>query len=158
MFGVFYAILQVLIRAAGVKDSASTLSFYVQLTFITTSIIFGICFGDGNLNNGSYSTLEFLVRAWRMPERADLVVMMSLGVAGGVGGYLMSYTYRKTQATILAPFEYLALVYSVLWGALVWNTSPETIEWIGIILIVGAGMYNWLCGKYSTKQTVGVEG
>ena len=42
-----YAFLQILTRKIGIKDKASTMSFYIQAVFLVVCSAFGLLFGDG---------------------------------------------------------------------------------------------------------------
>ena len=44
-----------------------------------------------------------------------------------------------TQAVVIAPFEYVALILSIFWGVLIWGDWPDAVSWVGISLIFGAG-------------------
>ena len=45
-----------------------------------------------------------------------------------------------TQAVVIAPFEYVALILSIFWGVLIWGDWPDAVSWVGISLIFGAGL------------------
>ena len=57
------------------------------------------------------------------------------------GGYLISQGYRVAEAGLVAPFEYVAMPLAVLWGVLLWGDWPDSVAWIGILLIGGAGLF-----------------
>lgn len=141
--GMFYSILQIMTRITGVKDKASTMSFYNQLMFIFVSTTLGLTISDGRFLHPDYPTLDFVLREWVRPESGDLLIMMGLGVASAAGGFLISLAYRITEATLIAPFEYMALVYSIFWSAVIWQIWPTGTDWIGIVLIIGSGLYIW---------------
>jgi drug/metabolite transporter (DMT)-like permease len=45
------------------------------------------------------------------------------------------------QASVGAPFEYVALPISAMWGFLLWHEVPTLATWIGAFLTVGSGLY-----------------
>ena len=47
---------------------------------------------------------------------------------------------RHGEMGVIAPFRYSALLYAVVLGYLVWGEIPDAITWIGIGLLVGAGL------------------
>ncbi len=135
-----YAITQILTRKIGFKDKASTMAFYIQLGFVFVCTGFGVLFGDGQYASDTSASLDFLLRAWVWPEQKDLLIMMATGVSSGVGGYLISQAYRVCEAVVIAPFEYIALVMSVVWSVLVFSEWPDTQAWVGIVLIFLSGL------------------
>jgi drug/metabolite transporter (DMT)-like permease len=136
-----YASMQMLTRRLGVTDKASTLAFYVQLTFVVVAASIGLAIGDGRFGGGENATLEFFFRAWLWPTRADALLMVLCGSLIAVGGYLMSQAYRTAEAAVVAPFEYSAMPLAVFWGFQLWGQWPDPHTFLGIALIVGGGLF-----------------
>ena len=136
-----YASMQTITRKIGKTDKASTMGFYMQATMIVTSIVIGILIGDGRFSGSGHSSLEFLLRAWAVPKTEHLWILLSCGLLSGIGSYLLSQSYRLGQATLIAPFEYTALPLSVVLGFIIWNEIPTFHGAIGMLLIIGAGLY-----------------
>ena len=70
----------------------------------------------------------------------DLALMAGCGAIAALGLTLLNQAYRIAPAPSLAPFEYTALLWGLLWGWLVWGDWPDTPTWIGIALLIGAGL------------------
>lgn len=136
-----YAMLNILTRKIGVAEKASTMAFYIQISFIAVSAAIGLAFGKGTYASPDRPLLDFLLRAWIWPPMDDLAIMTVVGLLNGVGGYLISQGYRVAEAGLLAPFEYIALPLAVFWGVLIWGDWPAITTWIGILLIAGGGLY-----------------
>ncbi|APG45575.1 DMT family transporter [Phaeobacter porticola] len=135
-----YATLHVLTRRAGGTDRAATLSFYPTLGFLVVSALVGIVTGDGRFATGDSAALQFILRGWIWPAPQDWILFLTVGLAGSIGGYLVSQAYRQCEAGLVAPFEYIAMPMAVLWGVLVFNEWPDGPVWIGSALIIGAGL------------------
>lgn len=136
-----YAGLHILTRRIGATESAVTMSFYIQLTFIAVALIFGLALGNGHMSGKGPESLDFLTRAWGRPQTSDYMFFLIIGTASAIGGYLISQAYRLCEAGLAAPFEYIAMPLSVLWGVLIFGEWPDHITWIGIALIMGSGLY-----------------
>ena len=67
--------------------------------------------------------------------------MITLGAFSAFGGYLISQAYRGTEAALIAPFEYFALILSVFWGYMIWSEFPVPLTWAGIGLILASGLF-----------------
>lgn len=137
---VLYASLHILTRKMGVTEKASTMAFYIQLTFILVSGSIGLIFGDGRYAGSSDPSIEFLLREWIWPTRWDLVVMLVVGIASGIGGYTISQAYRLGEAAMIAPFEYISLVMAIIWGVTIFSEWPDYIAWLGMLLIFVSGL------------------
>ena len=136
-----YALVQIMTRKLGMAEKASTMAFYIQLTFVVVSAAIGLTLGDGVLAGRGDPSLEFLLRAWVWPSTGDAMIMLAIGCLSGLGGYLISQAYRISEAALVAPFEYVALPLAVFWSVFLWGDWPDPISWLGIALIAGAGLY-----------------
>ena len=137
----FYATVHVLTRRMSGTESATTMAAYIQLTFIIVCLTIGLAVGDGRLGAQDNPSLAFLLRAWQWPAAGDWPLLCLVGVGIGIGGYLISQAYRVAEASFVAPFEYLALPMSVLWGVTVFGEVPSPLDYLGMSLILGAGLF-----------------
>lgn len=151
-----YATLHMLTRKMGKTESALTMSFYIQVTFIFTSCLFWLFVGDGRLSNIDSPALHFLLREWGALSKDDWPVFALVGTSSAFGGFLIAQAYRKSEAAFVAPFEYIAMPLSICWGILVFNNLPDTQSFFGMAMIVGSGLYIiWreaIRGKKKSKQ------
>ncbi|MFG5381606.1 DMT family transporter [Yoonia sp. R2-816] len=136
-----YAGIHVITRRIGGTESAATMAFYIQIMFIIVCLAMGLAVGDGRFGDQSDPSLAFLLRAWDWPLPADYPVFLVIGTGIAIGGYLISQAYRVTEASFVAPFEYLALPTSVGWGMLFFDEYPVALDYIGMALILGAGLF-----------------
>ena len=136
-----YASLHMLTRYIGRTESALTMSFYIQVTFFLVSCFFGVAIGGGQFAGNEDASLEFLLRAWVWPSLEDLPLFVLIGFVSAFGGFLISYAYRNSEAGIIAPFEYFAMPLAVFWGYIAFAHWPDRISFLGMTLIVGAGLY-----------------
>ncbi|MGE4326191.1 MAG: DMT family transporter [Pseudodonghicola sp.] len=140
-----YALMQILTRKLGATTKASAMATYIQAMFILVSLGFFLVAGDGRFAAGSdIPSVQFLLRPWVWPARADLPLLFGLGALASVSGYCLSQAYRLTDAATVAPFEYVGLPLSVLWGWMFWTELPAREVWIGIALITGSGLFVFL--------------
>lgn len=136
-----YAALHMLTRYIGRTESALTMTFYIQATFIAISLAMGITVGDGRFGESENGSLEFLLRAWTVPATKDYAIFLLLGVASAFGGYFISQAYRVAEAAVVAPFEYVAMPLAVFWGLTVFGDWPDLFALFGILLILGSGLF-----------------
>jgi drug/metabolite transporter (DMT)-like permease len=55
--------------------------------------------------------------------------------------FASSNAYRSVEASLIAPFEYVAIPLGVVWGILIWNEWPDKMALIGIVMILAGGLY-----------------
>jgi len=140
-----YALMQILTRRLGVTAKASAMAVYIHGTFILVGAGFWAVAGDGRYEGAvDHPSLQFFLRAWRWPEGGDLWPFLCIGLLGGIIGYALSQAYRSAPAATVAPFEYVAMPLSIMWGWLFWGEFPDAQAFAGIALIVCAGIYVFL--------------
>ena len=80
---------------------------------------------------------------WVMPGEGAVLVLVAVGLLSAAGQLLMTEAYRTGETTLVAPFEYGAIVYTVVLGAVVWGEVPDAWGLLGIVVIVAAGLVVW---------------
>jgi drug/metabolite transporter (DMT)-like permease len=138
---ICYAATNLMTRAMKATESAFSLQFYVQCGFIVVCTVMGLTVGDGRFAESENASLAFLLRGWVWPPMADWPAFLATGVAVSVGGLMIGQAYRTGEAGLVAPFEYISVPIAVIWGLVIFGTLPDHWGWLGIALIVGAGLY-----------------
>lgn len=136
-----YASTQNMTRHMKATESTVTINFYTQIAFIVVSVCMGVWVGDGHLSGSGDASLAFLFRPWIWPPVGDWVFFVGTGVSVAAGGMLMGHAYRTNPPGLIAPFEYTSMPLAVIYGLVFFGTFPDAQGWIGIALIVGAGLY-----------------
>ena len=80
---------------------------------------------------------------WVPPSGPQLLALIGVGVISTAAQLLMTEGYRSGEATMLAPFEYGAIIYAVLLGWMIWGEIPGGWEFTGIGVLVLSGLYTW---------------
>lgn len=73
---------------------------------------------------------------------ADVWVALILGgLLGGAAQIMMTAAVRYAPVSALAPFDYLQIIWAMLWGLLLFGTFPAASSVVGGLLIGSAGCY-----------------
>ncbi len=94
-----------------------------------------------NAMMGVLALTPFLWFLWEpVPALAHvkLVFIVVLGIIGQ--GFLIS-SFTFAPAAVISPYAYTMLIFAALIGYLVFDTIPDAVSWLGIVLIVGSGLY-----------------
>lgn len=89
---------------------------------------------------GAWS-LPFLPFVWQPPAGEDLKLFALIGLIGGVAAFFVIQAYRHAPVSVLAPFDYTALIWGAIFGWLIWREQPVLEIWIGAAIVAGAGIY-----------------
>jgi len=150
-----YGALVLTARLMRLSETASTMTFYVQLAFAAASAAFGVAFGDGRFSGSDSPSLEFLFRPWQPVPAVDVAVIVGVGAMSAFGGYLFTRAYANAEAGLVAPFEYTALVMAIVWGILVFGEWPDAVAFLGMSLILASGLF--VLWRESRRGRVHVE-
>lgn len=138
----FYALMSVLTRKLGQTSRASALALQMQFAFISVSAGVYLVAGDGRfVTPDSNPSLQFLLRAWIWPQGGDWLPIAALGLLSAIVGYLMTQAYRLSRASVVAPFEYVLLIFSLFWGWTVFGEWPQTTVLLGAAIVIASGVY-----------------
>lgn len=80
---------------------------------------------------------------WSTPSPTEAALMAVIGAFGAVGHYLLIRALMLAEASYLAPFGYVSLVYNTVWGVVFFDEYPDIWVYAGALVIVGAGLYVW---------------
>jgi drug/metabolite transporter (DMT)-like permease len=115
----------------------------------------GLAFGNGVFSGSADPSVEFLLRAWVWPPARDWPAHIAIGVIVSFAGYCLAQAYRTADAGLVAPFEYVAMPLSILFGVIFFGTWPAPVAWLGIALIAGSGLYVFFRETMRGRQKAG---
>jgi drug/metabolite transporter (DMT)-like permease len=78
---------------------------------------------------------------WQPILRGDWLVIAALGLSGAMGQLFFTRAMVYAPASIVAPFDYTALLWGALFDWLIWSVTEPVATLIGALLIVGSGIY-----------------
>ncbi|MEN9844057.1 MAG: hypothetical protein RLZZ612_1886 [Pseudomonadota bacterium] len=85
---------------------------------------------------------------WVSVKSSDGPWLLLLGVTGMVGQVCIVEAFRHGHAAVVAPFEYSALAWSILFDALIWQTWPQIHTlWGALLVIIGGLILLYSLGK-----------
>ena len=117
-----WAIAASLTRILGEKENTTTLLFYTLLGFIVILLI-----------------PQYWV--WGALELDDYLLVTGVAFFGVIAQFAVTKAYTIASPSLIAPFEYTALIWSALLGYLLWNDIPDAYAIAGAVLILGSGVY-----------------
>ena len=78
---------------------------------------------------------------WRAIQAEHWPLLLGLGLTGAFGQYLITEAFRQAPASVIAPFEYTALLWGVALDFAIWGLLPQFTTVMGGLVIVAAGLY-----------------
>jgi len=68
------------------------------------------------------------------------LLLIGIGLSGTGAQLLITFALRHAAVATVIVMDYTALVWSTLYGWLIWGNLPLQVTWFGVPLIVAAGM------------------
>jgi drug/metabolite transporter (DMT)-like permease len=136
-----YVFAVLVTRKLQTTDSSATMSYFGSLVYMLIAIaLTPIVMAIGPLPNANPS-IVFLFRAWSVPTPVDLLIMAGLGLVWAGGMFFTARAYSLALASVVAPFEYVSLPISTMWGFLIWHQFPPLATWIGAFVTLISSLY-----------------
>jgi len=121
MSATFMALAQIFLRKMVATERAATVVFY----FTVSSTLF------------SLMTIPF---GWVMPSGGDAALLIAAGLVGGIGQGLLTSAYRFAPASVVAPFDYVSMIFAIAIGYALFAEIPTMQTLAGAVLVVAAGI------------------
>lgn len=109
-------------RRLTMSETTSSIVFYFSL----------ICSVAG------LATLPF---GWLPMSSVEAVELVMIGVIGGMSHILLTESYRHAPASVMAPFDYTAMLWAFLFGYFVFGELPSLYVYVGAAIVVACGLF-----------------
>jgi S-adenosylmethionine uptake transporter len=126
-----FAVYLILTRKLALHEQPERMQFYAG--------VFGGIVMTAALAAGEATDLAVLSFVW--PDRWQWFLLAGLGVIATTGHLLVVHAFRRAPAGLLAPFQYVEIIGATILGLVFFGDFPDTVTWIGVVIIVGSGMY-----------------
>ena len=101
----------------------------------------------------SLAGLATLPFGWVMPSGLELLMLVMIGVLGGLSHLLLTESYRYAPASVVAPFDYTAMIWAFLLGYAVFGELPSVFVFVGAAIVVAAGLFViWREHKFGVER------
>ena len=125
----FYAFLMILSRWMTQRSQGKETTFTFLYYTFTVQAFFG------------WLVLAGMPDVWHSMTPEDLGFGAAMGGLALAGHFGITRAFQLAPVSVVAPFEYTALVWATLLGFMVFGEFPGADVWIGVAVIVAAGFY-----------------
>ncbi len=126
--------LAALTSAVGYALSALTIRVLLRTDSGAATVFWSLLFVT--LVSGTIAPFQWVSLQWQHWQW-----ILAVGLAGAVGQYLITHAFRLAAAATLAPIEYTALIWGMIFDYVLWATIPGARMLFGAAIIVASGMY-----------------
>jgi len=115
------ALAQVFVRKLIATESTGAIVFYFSLTTTLMSLL----------------SLPF---GWVLPPWDAFWMLILAGVLGGIGQIFLTACYRYAEASVVAPFDYTAILLALGIGYFFFDELPTGVMLLGAGIVVASGI------------------
>jgi S-adenosylmethionine uptake transporter len=119
---VLFAILDIINKKFVVKETMISMLFY---TAIVTALL----------------ALPFALQHWVTPTLEELLLLFALGMSANLILFFILKAFSSADATALAPYRYLELIFSALIAYIVFGELPTTATFYGALIIIPSTLF-----------------
>ena len=139
-----YAISMTITKITSDKDNVYTQMIHLYIGAITISALFFIFTGNGQFNTFSDPTFQFIFREWFTNPSYAWPIIVVMGIIATFSFYFVFSAYSIASPSAISLFEYSLIIWSIITGYLLFNDIPSIRTFIGVILIISAGIYIYI--------------
>ena len=116
------ALASITIRQLTQTETTGAIVFYFSMSAAAISLL----------------TLPF---GWVIPDPATAAMLVVAGLFGGVGQVLITEAYRRAEASAIAPFDYVTMLWVVIASYLVFGDVPTSTVLAGTAIVIASGVF-----------------
>ena len=149
-----YAISMTITKITSDKDNVYSQMFHLYIGAIGISILFFIFTGKGQFNTFSDPTFQFILREWFTNPTYAWPYIVLMGFVAAVSFYCVFSAYSVASPSVVSLFEYSLIIWAIIIGYVLFNDVPTIRTFVGVALIIGAGVYIYLREKVKDQMIV----
>ena len=123
------------------KDNLYTQLFYFYTLAIGLCLIIFFFFGSGEFNKYNDPTMQFIFREWFSNTTYAWKYILIMGATASISFVCIFKAYSSYSPSVVSLFEYSLIIWSIIIGYLLFNEIPTLRTFVGISLIISAGIY-----------------
>jgi drug/metabolite transporter (DMT)-like permease len=128
-----FAVYLLYTKALSASEDPMTMQFFSGVVSVPALALVSMA--------GTGAGFELFTLAW--PSQQHWIMLAAVGLIATVGHLMVVHAFKRAPASVLAPFTYIEIVSATALSYLVFGEIPQGMKWLGIAIIVGAGLYVW---------------
>ena len=139
-------------KRTSLEDSLYSQVFHIYIGATIGSIMIGYVIGNGIYYDSSNDDFQFIFRAWTLNNINIIFSLFFIGISGFVAFLCIFQAYRIGSPPSIAPFEYILIVWSLIFSWIIWDETLNSKGYIGLSCIVFGGVYTLIIERKKNVQ------
>ena len=99
-------------------------------------------------------TFQFIFREWFINPTYAWPIIILMGFIGALAFFCIFNAYSIASPSVVSLYEYSLIIWSIMIGYILFDNVPTLRTFIGISIIIGAGIYIYLREKVKDQMIV----
>jgi len=127
-------------RLGQMGESESRVVFYFSITGLVSGLL-------ATLYEGMLSSHGHPI--WHAHTPRGILLLLTIGGCATAAQVAMTRAYRLGKTLVTANLQYTGIIFSSIWGVVIWGDTLNRISWLGIVVILVSGC---TATYYNTRQ------
>ena len=128
-----YAVFQIWTRRMKTLGNLAGMVAVQHVCYLAVGLIFTAINFISPIDYSGNPTVDFLLRSPTLMSYTHIIYVVICSFSVLLLSFASSNAYRSVEASLIAPFEYVAIPLGVVWGILIWNEWPDKMALVGIV-------------------------
>ena len=130
--GMLAALAYLQVRHLGqLGEPEARVVFYLSATGLVSGLV-GTTLTTSMLDNKAL--------AWHAHNGVGLALLLAMGASATVAQMAMTRAYHLGKTLVTANLQYTGIIFSSVWGILIWGDMLSWLGWLGIVVILVSGI------------------
>jgi len=139
---ILYAAAMVMTRTHCRDENPAVLAIGINVAFVITGLaVTGLhLFAGPSFPIPILDEPGFLQGNWVAVDMGLGAVLIFLAAVTALATVLTAVAYQSAPGPVIGTLDFTYLLFAVVWGLIIFGERPGVISWIGIVLIIVAGL------------------
>ena len=138
---ICYAIAMILTRSKCQQERPLVLALWLNLSFVCVGTVALLVLYLWQPHPQQVAANSFLLDGWTPMRLDEWRAMSILAIAIVIGSAGAAYAYQSGPPALIATFDFSYIVFITIWGFILFAEVPSMETLIGVIFIIGGGMF-----------------
>ncbi|RRD01850.1 DMT family transporter [Amphritea balenae] len=89
--------------------------------------------------------------SWQWPSFYELMLLILVGIISSVAQWVGVTAYQLTEANVVANVEYAKIIYSLIFGYLLFSEIPDSLAFLGVFILICSAVIPLVLSLRSNK-------
>ncbi len=126
------------------KDNVFSQIIHIYISALFFALIIRFTILNYTFEQSTMIEYYSLLVDWKINNLFIFTLLIGVGFTGAIGFFCLFSAYNSGSPSTIAPFEYIIIVWALLIGWFLWGETFNLKGFVGLFLIVSAGIYTFI--------------